>query len=123
MEELDHAAFHRIGRKPLMITEFSFRSMDSGLPNTYPPPLAVQPNVPTQRARADRYARYVRLWMSQPFFVGYHWFEWVDEPREGRFDGENGNYGLVNIRDEPYAVFVDTVRRVNREVWSLHCGR
>ncbi len=116
----DFTAFARLTKKPLMITEFSFRSVDSGMPNTYPPGLAVQPRVPTQKARADRYTRYVQLWMSQPFFVGYHWFEWADEPAEGRFDGENGNYGLVNIRDEPYDVFVKVAKAVNQGVWSLH---
>jgi hypothetical protein len=120
MEGTDHAPFYRVGGKPLMITEFSFRSMDSGMPNTYPPPLAVQPNVPTQQIRAERYTRYVNQWMSQPFFVGYHWFEWADEPVEGRFDGENGNYGLVNIRDDPYDAFVAAVTRVNHKVWALH---
>jgi len=113
--------FARAG-KPLLISEFGFRSMDSGLPNTYPPPLAVQPTVPTQRVRAERYAKYVEGWMRRPFVVGYHWFEWADEPKEGRFDGENGNYGLVNIRDEPYDGFVQAVTRVNRRVWTLHRG-
>jgi hypothetical protein len=119
-DQLDFEPFYKASGKPLMITEFSFRSMDSGMPNTYPPPLAVQPNVPTQKVRAERYAQYVQMWMSRPFFVGYHWFEWADEPKEGRFDGENGNYGLVNIHDEPYHVFVEAVRRVNGRVWSLH---
>ncbi len=116
----DLSEFYRIVKKPLMITEFGFRSMDSGLPNTYPPPLAVQPTVPTQQARAERYAKYVRMWMREPFFVGYHWFRWMDEPKEGRFDGENGNYGLVDIRDEPYEVFIKPISSVNREVWTLH---
>jgi agarase len=32
--------------------------------------------------------------------VGWHWFEWVDQPAEGRFDGENN--GLVSEQDVPY---------------------
>lgn len=116
----DLSGFYEIARKPLMITEFGFRSKDSGLPNTYPPPAAVQPLVRDQTARGDRYAKYVEQWSSQPFFVGYHWFRWMDEPKEGRFDGENGNYGLVDIRDEPYRVFVQAVTRINRQAWLRH---
>jgi hypothetical protein len=119
-DQLDFEPFFKAAGKPLMVTEFSFRATDSGMPNTYPPPLAVQPTVPTQQIRAERCAHYVDLWMRRPFFVGYHWFEWVDEPKEGRFDGENGNYGLVNIRDEPYQVFVDAASRVNGQAWSRH---
>lgn len=118
----DLTEFHTLTNKPLMITEFGFRSMDSGLPNTYPPPIMVQPTVKTQAERAARYAKYVKQWMSKPFFVGYHWFRYMDEPKEGRFDGEDGNYGLVDIKDEPYAPFVKAVTQVNQSVWTLHRG-
>lgn len=114
------AKYFQAARRPLLISEFSFRAMDSGLPNSYPPPSMIQPNVPTQAARAKRYEKYVKLWASQPFFVGHHWFEYADEPKEGRFDGENGNFGLVNIEDEPYTTFVDAVTRVNEDIWRIH---
>jgi len=112
--------YYRLARRPLMVTEFGFRSMDSGLPNTWPPPVLVQPTVPTQAARAKKYARYARGWAKRSYFVGHHWFKFMDEPKEGRFDGENGNYGLVNIEDEPYGKFVDAVSEVNDGVWKLH---
>ncbi|MGA8184747.1 MAG: hypothetical protein WB819_14025, partial [Terriglobia bacterium] len=54
--------------------------------------------------------------------VGYHWFEWCDEPREGRFDGENSNYGLVNIHDQPYKQFVKAVQAANQAARSAHHG-
>ena len=123
--DLDFRGFYEVAKKPLMITEFSFRAMDSGMPNTFPPGWVLQPTVPTQRDRADKFERCVSTWLSQPYCVGYHWFEFVDEPRGGRFDGENGNYGLVNIGDEPYQVLVDRMTAVNRRVWQLHaqCGK
>ena len=34
--------------------------------------------------------------------VGYHWFEHADQPAEGRFDGENSNFGTVTIDDRVY---------------------
>ena len=52
----------------------------------------------------------------------YHWFEWVDEPEEGRFDGENSNYGRVDIQDHPYQGFVGSVRRMNAVAAQIHRG-
>ncbi|MGQ9525538.1 MAG: beta-galactosidase [Armatimonadota bacterium] len=100
---------------PMMLTEFSFKAMDSGLPNTRG---AGEP-VETQKDRADGFERYVRRLMAEPYMVGYHWFEWADEPKEGRFDGENNNYGLVDIADNPWQVLVERMTRVNREIAGL----
>ncbi len=119
---LSFQGFHELSQKPLMVTEFGFRGMDSGMPNSFPPGWLMQPNVATQQDRADKFEHCAVTWMSQPWFVGYHWFEFVDEPKGGRFDGENGNYGLVNDEDEPYQTLADRFTRVNRRVWELHAG-
>lgn len=100
---------------PMMLTEFSFKAMDSGLPNTKGAGVPVA----TQKDRADGFERYVRALMAEPYMVGYHWFEWADEPKEGRFDGENSNYGLVNINDDPWEVLVERMTRVNAEMAVL----
>ena len=84
--------------KPLIIGEFSFRGDDSGLPNTK----GAGPRVKTQADRAADFRNYVTWALGNPNVVGYHWFEHADEPKEGRFDGENSNYGVVNIKDEVY---------------------
>jgi hypothetical protein len=102
--------------KPVMITEFSFKAMDSGLPNTKG---AGQP-VETQKDRADNFAQYVETLLKMPFAVGYHWFEHADEPAEGRFDGENSNYGLVNIKDEPWHTLVEKMTEVNGKIEQIH---
>lgn len=102
--------------RPIMITEFAFRATDSGLPNTR----GAGPKVPNQQARARAYADYVERLLSLPEAVGYHWFEWVDEPKEGRFDGEDSNYGLVKINDEPYEEFVNIAREVNAKAIEIH---
>jgi agarase len=102
--------------KPLIIGEFAFRAEDSGLPNTK----GAGPKVKNQTERAAAFAEYVELALREPQVVGYHWFEHADEPKEGRFDGENSNYGLVTIQDEPYVEFVETVRRLNGQAEVLH---
>ncbi len=108
-------AFELSGR-PLMVTEFSFKAMDSGLPNTKG---AGQP-VHTQRERAYLAARFVLKIVELPYVVGYHWFQYSDQPAEGRFDGENSNFGLVNIRDEPWDLLTRVFAKVNRWVENVH---
>lgn len=102
--------------KPLLIGEFSFRSEDSGLPNTK----GAGPWVKDQTERAAAYERYVRLAVANPAVVGYHWFKHADQPAEGRFDGENSNYGLLRIDGQPYRDFAPAVARVNALAESLH---
>jgi hypothetical protein len=94
---------------PVIVGEFTFRAADAGLPNTR----GAGPRVAAQLDRADGFERYVRKLLSAPRVVGYHWFQHADQPAEGRFDGEDSNYGLVDLRDEPYKVFVERATAVN----------
>jgi len=78
--------------------------------------------VATQQERADYFDKYVTGLARMPFMVGYHWFEYADEPAEGRFDGENSNYGLVNGQDEPWDTLVRRVTTVNARLEQDHQG-
>jgi hypothetical protein len=109
------AALHELTGKPILITEFGFRALDSGLPNSWPP---IYPTWETQQERAREFALYARGAQSTPWIIGYHWFRWVDQPAEGRFDGEDNNWGLVNEMDQPYTVLTDEMTTVNPEVWA-----
>jgi len=111
---LEH--IHRQTSKPMMITEFSFKAMDSGLPNTRGAGKPVQ----TQKDRAKHFTSFVTALMKLPYMVGYHWFEYVDEPAAGRFDGENSNYGLVTIKDEPYEILTKEMTRINGSIERVH---
>lgn len=103
--------------RPLLVGEFSFRSEDSGLPNT----IGAGPWVKTQQERARAFETYVGRALSHPCVVGYHWFKHADQPREGRFDGENSNYGIVKITGESYATFAAAVTRVNAKHSKPRC--
>jgi agarase len=105
--------------KPLVIGEFSFRSEDSGLPNTR----GAGPRVKTQAERATAFRNYVTQALQNPNLVGYHWFEHCDEPKEGRFDGENSNYGVVNIHDEVYTELTQAMTDINLQAEALHEGK
>jgi hypothetical protein len=50
----------------------------------------------------------------EPNVVGLHWFQLYDHPKGGRVDGEDYNFGLVDIRDRPYERLVAALSRVNR---------
>ena len=53
--------------------------------------------------------------------VGFHWFEYRDEPAEGRrLDGENGNYGVVKIDFTPWDVLTRQMTKVNAGIEALH---
>lgn len=109
------AALHDLVTQPILITEFGFRADDSGLPNSWPP---IYPTYDTQQDRADAFQAYAEAAQAVPWIVGYHWFEWVDEPAEGRFDGEDDNWGLVNEADQPYTELTDRMTTVNGEIWD-----
>lgn len=104
--------FHARSGRPVMITEYSFRGADAGLPNSWPP---IYLTFPTQEQRANAQAEFVRKLYASPWVVGDHWFEWADQPPGGRFDGEDNNFGLVSNADEAYAVFTNSVTAVHAE--------
>ncbi|CAG0950711.1 hypothetical protein BURK2_00181 [Burkholderiales bacterium] len=108
LDDLDE--IHRLTGKPLLIGEFGYRAADAGLPNSWPP---VYPILPTQTERADAYERYARSVLARPYVVGLHWFEWADQPVTGRFDGEDDNWGFVNLRDDVYP-------ELFLRMWSVH---
>jgi len=103
-------------QKPCLIGEFSFRGSDSGLPNTN----GAGPLMRTQAERAAAYRRYAAAALSQPAIVGLHWFEHADQPAEGRFDGENSNFGVVTINDEVYDELTQTMKSMNAEAEAIH---
>ncbi len=104
------------GGKPCLISEFSFRGDDSGLPNTS----GAGPRVASQVERAQCFERYVTAALRKPAVVGYHWFEHADQPAEGRFDGENSNFGTVTIEDEVYEELTEAMTRVNAAAEQIH---
>ena len=102
--------------KPCLIGEFSFRAEDSGLPNTG----GAGPKVATQAERAEAFRRYVTAALRERSIIGYHWFEHADQPAEGRFDGENSNFGIVTIGDRVYDDLARAMTLLNAEAESIH---
>jgi agarase len=103
--------FHVLSGRPVLHTEFGYRAADSGMRNSWPP---IYPILLTQAGRARHFERDARRSLRSPWVVGYHWFKHSDQPYFGRFDGEDNNFGLVDLHDDPYARLVNRMREVNR---------
>ncbi len=101
--------------RPVLVSEYGFRAADSGLPNTWPP---IYPTFDTQAERAAAFEEVTVERQETPWIVGAHWFRWMDEPADGRFDGENSNFGLVDLEDRPYAELTEAMGRVHPRVYE-----
>jgi hypothetical protein len=102
----------------VLITEYSWSARDnqSGDPNTKGAMVVVG----TQADRAEHLARYANQALALPYVVGLHWFAWADEPPGGRFDGEDQNYGLVDVHDGTYELLTAAHRRINERAIDVH---
>lgn len=98
-EELLGKVHERCG-KPLMITEWSFSALDSGIPCLH----GAGQRFFTQKERAKAVELFAKTMYGLPYMAGYLFFKWSDQPYYGRKSekSENTNYGLVNADDEPY---------------------
>ena len=81
---------------PVMIGEFHFGALDTGLSATG------LEGVLTQKDRGKAYSYYCERVAAHPNGVGCHYFQCYDQFVLGRFDGENYNIGLFDICSRPY---------------------
>jgi len=102
--------------RPILIGEFHF-----GVPGRGMPPGLKQTANQEERGVAYRY--YVENALADGNIVGTHWFEWVDEPSTGRFDGENYNIGLVDVTDRPYGELIEAAQATHRRLLAVHSGK
>jgi len=109
---------YQLAQKPLMITEYYFTAMEnrSGDRNLSGPFMVV----PTQRQRVAGARAMTEAFARMPYVVGYHWFQYTDEPPHGRADGEDFNFGLVDTADRPYEELTAAFTDVNGRAEALH---
>jgi hypothetical protein len=56
-----------------------------------------------------------------PYIIGADWFQWNDEPPSGRAnDGEDANFGIVDIDDKPYEALIASIRATTPLLNPLH---
>jgi len=91
---------HRLTGRPIMVSEIYLSAAEnrSGNRNNH----GIYPVVATQAERAAGVRRTMDGLLRVPYVVGAEWFQYADEARHGRPDGENYNFGLVDVEDRPY---------------------
>ncbi len=106
-------------QQPLIVTEYSFHSLDgrSGNRNTF----GFSAQVLDQQARADGYKLFTTRVARVPYIIGADWFQWMDEPPSGRTgDGEDVNFGVVDVDDRPYDILTNAIRETTPQLNDLH---
>jgi hypothetical protein len=103
--------------KPVLISEWFFAAFEnrSGSRN-----IGHLMTVPTQAERARGAMAAATRFSQEPQVVGMHWFQYYDHPRGGRDDGEDYNFGLVDLDDRPYEALVEAFSRVNPRLAEMH---
>ena len=111
------ADLEAVANVPLMIGEYSFSSTvnSSGDPDTYPP---IYVTASSQQQRANQFENFiVPLYEDTPALVGDDWFQYVDEPPGGRTgDGENSDFGMIDINGNPYPTMVAAMQLMHNTV-------
>ena len=105
------AGLSALTHRPLMVTEYYLCSAEnrSGNKNDR----SGFPVAKTLKERAIGSRNTLVSLLKTPEVVGAHWFQYYDEPQNGRGDGENYNFGLVDIHNEPYSELLTSLRGVN----------
>jgi hypothetical protein len=107
--------YERTG-KPVLIGEFHFGALDRGLPSTG------LIGVKNQRHRGKAYRYYAEQGFSRPEIIGIHYFQWMDQPVFGRFDGENYNIGFNDILYQSYERLYDASQKVSERMYEVAEG-
>jgi hypothetical protein len=97
---------------PVILGEFHFGALDRGMFHTG------LRRAENQKDRAEKYAAYVRGALRNPYVIGTHWFQYLDQPTTGRGDGENYQIGFVDICDKPYPEIVQAAREVGNSMYE-----
>jgi hypothetical protein len=101
---------------PMIIGEFHFGVPGRGLA----PGLA---QTASQEERGVAYRYYVENAAANPAIIGTHWFQWIDQPSTGRYDGENYNIGFVDVTDRPYIELVNAAKQTFKRLFDVHSGK
>ena len=104
--------------KPILITEWYAKAVDSGMPNTGGAGWLVK----SQHDRGLFYENFTLALLESPVCVGWHWFKYVDnDPNDKSVDPSNrdSNKGIVNSSYVPYGPLLESMKRINLRAYSL----
>lgn len=104
--------------RPIMVTEWYVKGMDSGLGNITGAGWTVR----TQRDRGLFYQNFALALLASPDCVGWHWFKYMDnDPADTRADPSNrdSNKGIVSNTYTPWWELLDRMCALNSRVYVL----
>lgn len=104
--------------KPILLTEWYAKGMDSGLANTS----GAGWTVPTQADRGLFYQTFTLGLLQEKNCIGWHWFKYMDnDPTDPAAEASNqdANKGMVTTRFTPYVPLVERMRPLNERVYAL----
>jgi len=112
---------HELSDRPVIVSEFYMcaeqnRTGDRNLTSTFPV-------VATQKQRAAGFRNTLEALARLPYVVGADWFQYYDEPPHGRDDGEDYDFGLVDIHDQPYKELTSMARSLDPTTIKSKPGR
>src|SRR5271169_2631347 len=105
------------GGKPVLVSEWFFAARHNRTGNLNNGHLMT---VDTQTERAAGAAAATENLAAIPEVVGAHWFQYYDHPKGGRDDGEDYDFGLVDINDRPYRRLTAALAAANRRASEIH---
>jgi len=105
------------GGKPILISEWFFAARENRTGNRNNGHLMT---VATQSERAVGAAAATLNFAAIPEVIGSHWFQYYDHPRGGRGDGEDYDFGLVDIDNQPYQQLTSDLAIANRRAAGVH---
>ena len=105
------------GGKPVLDTEWFFAATENRTGNKNNGHLMTVAN---QAERATGAAAATANFAAFPGIVGTHWFQYYDHPKGGRPDGEDYDFGLVDVNDQPYQQLTRALTGANRRAPKIH---
>jgi hypothetical protein len=105
--------------KPVLVSEWFFAARENRTGNRNNGHLMT---VATQGDRAAGAAAATTNFAAIPELVGAHWFMYYDHPKGGRPDGEDYDFGLVDINDRPYERLTAALATADRRAPQIHAA-
>jgi len=112
------ALWERESQKPVLITEWYAKALDSGMANTGGAGWLVR----TQEERGKFYQHFALGLLESKVCVGWHWFKYSDnDPGDKLADPSNrdSNKGIVNAFYDPYLPLLEAMKPLNDRVYGL----
>ncbi|HLY54052.1 MAG TPA: hypothetical protein VKS60_00760 [Stellaceae bacterium] len=107
------------GGKPVLVSEWFYAAAENRTGNRNNGHLMT---VATQAERGRGAAAAIGQFARLPDLVGLHWFQYADNPKGGRADGEDYDFGLVDIDDQPYQTLIDAIAPALHDAAATHAS-